>query len=95
MQEREAAKKKAEKEDRISKITGIVIVAALFCLVASFPIRSYLTINGTYIEVAGEKVSRVEFDYNYNLMKNNYLSQYSYYLSMFGIDLSGDLSTQV
>lgn len=95
MQEREAAKKKAEKEDRISKITGIVIVAALFCLVASFPIRSYMTINGTYIEVAGEKVSRVEFDYNYNLMKNNYLSQYSYYLSMFGIDLSGDLSTQM
>lgn len=95
MQQREEAKKKAEKEDRISRITGIVVVVALLCLVASFPIRSYLTINGTYIKVAGEKVSRVEFDYNYNLMKNNYLAQYGSYLSMFGLDLSGDLSQQM
>lgn len=95
MQAREAAKKKEAKEELISRITGIAVVVVLLCLVASFPIRSYLTVNGTYIEVAGEKVSRVEFDYNYNLMKNNYLAQYSYYLSMFGMDLSGDLSQQM
>lgn len=95
MQEREAAKKKAAKEELVSRITGIAVVVALLCLVASFPIRSWLTVNGTYIRVAGEKVSRVEFDYNYNLMKNNYLTQYSYYLSMFGMDLSGDLSQQM
>ncbi|MCM1058083.1 MAG: hypothetical protein NC517_10815 [Firmicutes bacterium] len=95
MQRREEARKKAKRDDLIGRITGIVIVAVLFCLVASFPIRSYLTVNGTFIEVAGEKVSRLEFDYNYNLMKNSYISQNSYYLSMFGIDLSGDLSTQM
>lgn len=93
MQRKEEARKKARRDELTGRITGIVIVAALFCLVASFPIRSYLTINGTFIEVAGEKVSRVEFDYNYNLMKNSYITQNSYYLSMFGIDLSGDLST--
>lgn len=95
MRRREEERKKAKRDELAGRITGIVIVAALFCLVASFPIRRYLTINGTFIEVAGEKVSRVEFDYNYNLMKNSYITQNSYYLSMFGIDLSGDLSTQM
>ena len=95
MQKRAEEKKKAEREERISMITGIVIVVALICLVASFPIRTYLTVNGTYVKVAGEKVSRVEFDYNYNLVKNDYYAQNGYYLSMFGIDLNGDLSTQM
>lgn len=95
MQKRAEEKKKAEREERISMITGIVIVVALICLVASFPIRTYLTVNGTYVKVAGEKVSRVEFDYNYNLVKDDYYAQNGYYLSMFGIDLNGDLSTQM
>lgn len=95
MQRKEEARKKARRDDLVGRITGIAIVVVLFCLVASFPIRSYLTVNGTFIEVAGEKVSRLEFDYNYNLMKNSYINQNSYYLSMFGIDLSGDLSTQM
>lgn len=95
MQRKEEARKKARRDELVSRITGIAVVALLFCLVVSFPIRSYLTVNGTFIEVAGEKVSRLEFDYNYNLMRNSYITQNSYYLSMFGIDLSGDLSTQM
>ena len=95
MRRKEEERKRAKRDELAGRITGIVIVAALFCLVASFPIRRYLTINGTFIEVAGEKVSRVEFEYNYNLMKNSYISQNGYYLSMFGIDLSGDLSTMM
>lgn len=91
-QRKEEERKRAKREDLISRIAGIAIAAVLFGLVVSFPIRSYLTVNGTFIEVAGEKVSRVEFDYHYNLVKNNYLTQNSYYLSMFGVDLSGDLS---
>ena len=95
MQRRQEERKKAKRDELVSRVAGIVIVAALFCLVASFPIRSYLTVHGTYIEVAGEKVSRVEFDYNYNLVKNSFISENSYYLSLFGIDLSGDLSLQM
>lgn len=95
MQRKEEARKKAKRDELVGRITGIAIVVVLVCLVASFPIRSYLTINGTFIEVAGEKVSRVEFDYNYNLMRNSYITQNGYYLSLFGIDLSGDLSTQM
>lgn len=95
MQRKEQERKKAKRDDLVSKLTGIAVVAAVACLVASFPIRSYLTVNGTYIEVAGEKVTKVEFDYYYNLMKNSYIAQNSYYLNMFGMDLSGDLSNQM
>lgn len=95
MQRKEEERKKARREELTGRITGIVVVLALLCLVLSFPIRSYLTINGTYIEVAGEKVSRLEFDYHYNLMKNSYITQNSYYLSMFGIDLTKDPASQM
>lgn len=95
VQRRKELKEKEEREKRVSMITGIVIVVALACLVASFPIRTYLTVNGTFVEVAGEKVSRVEFDYNYNLVKNQYVAQNGYMLSYFGLDLTRDLSTQM
>lgn len=95
MQRRAEERKRARKEEFVSRITGIVIVVALLCLVLSFPLRTYMAVYGTYIKVGGEKVSRVEFDYNYNIVKNNYISQNGYYMSMFGIDLSGDLSKQM
>lgn len=95
MQRRAEERRKAEREELVGRITGIVIVAALLCLVLSFPLRTYMAVYGTYIKVGGEKVSRVEFDYNYNIVKNNYISQNSYYMSLFGIDLSGDLSQQM
>lgn len=92
MQKREEAKKQAKKDQLMGTLTGVVIVVALAAFVLSFPIRSWLTVNGTYVKVGGEKVSRVEFDYHYNNVKNNYINQYGQYMSMYGIDLSGDLS---
>lgn len=95
VQRREEAKAKAKRDRLVGNIVGIVIVAALFCLVVSFPLRSYLAVNETYAIVNGDKVSRVEFDYNYNVSLNNYMNQYGSYMSMLGMDLSGDLSTQM
>lgn len=95
VQRREAAKAKAKRDRLVGNIVSVVIVAALFCLVASFPIRNYLAVNETYVKINRENVSRVEFDYNYNLALNNYLNEYGSYMSMFGMDLSGDLSTQM
>lgn len=95
MQRREEEKAKAKRDRLVGNIMGVVIVAALFCLVVSFPIRSYLAVNETYAKVNGEKISRLEFDYNYNVSLNDYLNQYGSYMSMFGMDLSGDLSTQM
>lgn len=95
MQRRAEQKKKEEREKKITTVVGILIVVGLVCLVASFPIRTWVTVNGTYITVGDEKVSRVEFDYNYNLVLNSYLSQNYYFLSLLGLDLSGDLSQQM
>lgn len=95
MQRRKEEKEKAEKSRRRDNIIGIVVVAALVCLVASFPIRNYLTVHGSYVKVNGETVSRVEFDYQYNVAVNTYLSQYGYYLYMMGIDPNSDFTSQM
>lgn len=95
MQRRKEQKKKEELEKRIGSVAGILILIGLVCLVLSFPIRSWLTVNGTYVVVDGEKISRVEFDYNYYTVLNSYVSQNSYLLSLFGLNLEGDLSAQM
>ncbi len=95
VQRRKEQKEKEKKEERISTAVGIVFLVALVCLVASFPIRTYLATHETYVVINGEKVNKVEFDYVYNTTKNNYISQYGSYLSYFGLDTSKDLSTQM
>lgn len=95
MQKRQEQKEKEKKQQRVEKLIGVVVVAAIICLIASFPIRSYLAVHETVVKINGENVSRIEFDYNYNVVKNNYFSQYGSYLSMFGLDTSADLSTQM
>ena len=95
MQRRAEQKKKEEREKKITTVVGILLVAGLVCLVASFPIRTWVTVHGTYITVGDENVSRVEYDYNYNLVLNSYLSQNYYLLSLLGLNLSGDLSQQM
>ena len=95
VQKRKEEKDKEKKEERISTAIGIVVLVALVCLVASFPIRTYLATHETYVVVNGEAVNKVEFDYQYNLTKNNYITQYGSYLTYFGLDTSKDLSTQM
>ena len=95
MQKRAEQKKKEEKEKKISTVVSVLVVLALICLVAYFPIRSYLAVHETYVKVNGEDVSRVEFDYNYNVAKNNYINQYGSYLSYFGLDVTQDLAAQM
>ncbi len=95
MQRRKEQKEKEQRDKRIGTIGGVVLVAALACLVASFPVRTWLTVNGTYIKVGGEKISRCEYDYYYNMASNNYISENYYMLYYFGVDLSGDLSKQM
>lgn len=95
VQKRKEEKEKEKKEERISTSVGIVFLVALVCLVASFPIRTYLATHETYVVINGEEVNKVEFDYVYNTFKNNYITQYGSYLSYFGLDTSKDLSTQM
>ena len=95
VQRRKEEKEKEKREERVSTAIGIVVLVALVCLVASFPIRTYLATHETYVVINGEAVNKVEFDYEYNLTKNNYITQYGSYLTYFGLDTSKDLSTQM
>jgi len=95
MQRRKEEKAKAKREERMSTIVGIVVVVALVCLFAAFPINSYLTTHKTYVTIGGEDVSQLEFDYRYNIVKNNYYNQYGSYMSYFGLDMTQDLSNQM
>ena len=95
VQKRQQEKERAKKEQLKSTIWGVAIVVILAAVVLSFPIRNYLTINGSYIEVDGEKISRVEYDYNYNIAKTNYLSTYGSYLYYMGMDISVDFDDEL
>ena len=95
MQRRKEQKRKEQRDKRIAQVVGILALAGLACWLISFPVRSWLTVHGTYVVVADEKISRVEFDYNYYTVLNNYVSANSYLLSLMGLNLSGDLSTQM
>ena len=84
-------RKRRKRKSAVSSGHRIVVLVALVCLVASFPIRTYLATHETYVVVNGEAVNKVEFDYQYNLTKNNYITQYGSYLTYFGLDTSKDL----
>lgn len=94
MQRRKEEAERAKKEALKGKVTGIVIVALLAAFILSFPIRSAIAVNSAYITVNGEKITQVEFDYNYALAKISYLNTYGTYLSMFGMD-SSTIDTQM
>lgn len=94
IQQRKLEAENARKEEIRGTIIGIVLVVALAAFVLSFPIRSYLAVNGTYIKVGGEKVTRLEFGMQYNTTKNTYIEQMGPYLSMFGMTDATNLEYQ-
>ncbi|MCM1567966.1 MAG: hypothetical protein NC081_00810 [Roseburia sp.] len=94
LQRRKEEKEREQREKRMTTIISFVVLIALVCLVASFPIRTYLSLHGTFVTIGGENLTQVEFDYNYNVVMKNYVDAYGEYLSYFGLDTSQDLATQ-
>ncbi len=95
MQKRREQEAKELKEKKITRIVGIAVLAVIVCFIASFPIRNFMALKETFIEVDGEKVTKVEFDYHYNKTLGSYYDQYGAYMSMMGVDLTADLSQQM
>ena len=94
MQRRREAEAKEKRQKAIAKAVGILIVVAIVVAIAMIPINSYLAKNTTYITVGEHEVTKVEFDYYYNMAKNEYVNTYSSYLAYMGLDLSMDLAKQ-
>lgn len=95
MERRKEQKIQEQKEEKITTAVIVLMLVAFVAFIASFPIRSYLVQHETCVTINGEDVKRVEFDYNYNNQVNNYVSQWGSYLSMFGLDVTQDFSTQM
>ena len=94
MQRRQAEKEQEKRSQMITKGVCGVIVLAVVAFIASFPIRSYMATHEAYITVNGEKVTRAEFDYNYNNTVNTYINQMGSYLGYMGLDVNSDFSKQ-
>ena len=94
VQRRKEAERKAKQRAKIEKTIGIVILALIVIGLLSIPVRKQIATHSTYIKVGDHEITRVEFDYYYNLAKTDYINTYGSYLSYMGLNIYGDLSTQ-
>ncbi|MDR2043426.1 MAG: peptidyl-prolyl cis-trans isomerase [Clostridium sp.] len=95
MRRRKEQEEKEKRQKKLLAAMGAALLTVLACVAVSFPVRTVLATNQAYVEINGEKVTRVEFDYYYNRVKDNYISQYGTMMSAFGLDVTGDFSTQL
>lgn len=85
---------KKKRNALIAKICGIVLIIAMVAGVASYFIVKHNKAYGEYITVGSEKVSGIEFDFYYNVSANNFIKQYSSYLSYIGLDTTKSYDSQ-
>lgn len=96
--EKTKAQLRAEQEKRNTtvRITSICIAVVVVALLA-FMILWNAVIRTTIspISIGGEKIGMVEYNFYYQLQKNNFLNQYGSYASMFGLDVSLPYDSQI
>lgn len=95
VQRREEEKAKEAKQKKVAVAVSIVAVVALVAFIASFPIRTFIAQNETFVVINGQEITRVEFDYYYNNVVNDYISQFGAYLGYMGLDVSKDPGSQM
>lgn len=94
VQRRREAEAREKRQKAIAKGIGILILVVIVVAIAMIPINSYIAKNSTYITVGDHAVTKVEFDYYYNMAKNDYVNTYGNYLAYMGLDITQDLSKQ-
>lgn len=98
MEERRKREEKDKREVkllRISAITvGIVIAAAIIGSVAVSVLNKNAAIKSTYVTIGDHAITKLEYDYYFNGVVNNYVNTYSSYLSFMGLDTTKDLDKQ-
>ncbi len=94
VQRRKEEELKEQRQKKINRVIGIAILAVIIIALASIPVRKYIATHSTYITVGGDEITRAEFDYYYNLAKNEYLNTYGSIMSYMGLNVNSDFSTQ-
>ena len=85
VQRRKEAELKEKKQKQLDKLLGILLAAVIVIAIAAIPVNKYLASHATYITVGGHDITRVEYDYYFNLAN----SQYMNYLTSLGMSLAG------
>ena len=100
-QKMEKRKKKAKEDarkDRIFNLTvlgiGVLFVAAILGLFATSAINKNKVIKDTYVKIGAYDITKLEYDYYYNMIVTNYLNTYSSILPYMGLDTSIDFAQQ-
>lgn len=98
MEKRKIAASKSARNNRIFNmaciVAGIMIAAAVVIGVTMSVINKNKATKDVYITVGSHEITKLEYDYYYNMMKNNYISSYGSYLSYMGLDTSKDEADQ-
>lgn len=91
-QEQEA---KAQKRMKIcGTIFAICIIALIVGSIGMSFVRRYKTFHGTYVKVGEHELTKLEYDYYYNSVINNYLTANSFFVSYMGLDTTKDFDEQ-
>lgn len=90
-----------KKDEKAAKLTKLVMTLVCVCIVAAIAfsigspvVRRQQAINGVYVKIGDHEVTKVEYDFCYNTVVNNYLNMYSSFLPYMGLDTSKDFADQ-
>ena len=97
----EARRKQEEKDRREAKIWRICSIAVCVLIVAAIGVSIFASVwnkktatKDTYLTIGSHSVTKLEYDYYYSMLKNNYLSSYGSLFSYMGVDTTQDIEGQ-
>lgn len=98
MEERRKREEKDKREAKILRISAIafciIIAAAIVGSVAVSVLNKNAALKNPYVTIGDHTVTKLEYDYYFNGVVNNYMNTYSSYLSFMGLDANKDLDEQ-
>jgi len=97
-EKRKNAVSKSARDERIFNMAciaaGIIIAAAVVIGITMSVINKNKATKDIYVSVGGHEITRLEYDYYYNMMTNNYIASYGSYLPYMGLDIKKDYAEQ-
>lgn len=94
VQERKRQEAKEKKNKLIFRITSLVIAAAIVIGIGIYFIIRHNQIYGEYIKVGDNSITKLEYDYYYQTSVDSFTTNYSQYLSYFGLDTTKSFADQ-
>lgn len=101
MAERKLQKKKDAQSLLAARIVGVAILVVVLAAII-IPITVSIVkknealreLDQTYVKINDHEITKLEYDYYYNTMVNNYMNTYGSFLQYMGLDTTQDFSLQ-